>query len=158
MAYSTSTRALHSMLKMWRWKLLLPPYTELFNSILAANLTNLSPPLFLCLFFKKRSALMVKVYKNSYFGNEPLGQCKNISVSDLLKEGGKNSAEWFKLGNGSGILLAIRHYVTISTLVLTSCSRGTGQYRIRVVRSIFKRRGKAVSRTGLFLLYHLLRC
>lgn len=53
----------------------------------------------------KRSALMVKVYKNSYFGNEPLGQCKNISVSDLLKEGEglvNIESEWYDLYSKDG--------------------------------------------------------
>ncbi|MCO5552113.1 hypothetical protein L7F22_005623 [Adiantum nelumboides] len=54
----------------------------------------------------KKSSLLVQVYKTGIFGNEMLGQCKHILVSDLLKdeEDGLISlkSEWYDLYSKDG--------------------------------------------------------
>ncbi|MCO5547925.1 hypothetical protein L7F22_001380 [Adiantum nelumboides] len=56
----------------------------------------------------KKSALLVQVYKTGIFGNEMLGQCKHILVSDLLKdeEDGLISlkSEWYDLYSKDGCI------------------------------------------------------
>ncbi|KAI5055763.1 hypothetical protein GOP47_0029284 [Adiantum capillus-veneris] len=54
----------------------------------------------------KKSALLVQVYRTGFLGNELLGQCKHILVSDLLKDDEEGliplKSEWYDLYSKDG--------------------------------------------------------